>query len=228
MLWYHEKSHVNSTMGSYWPYLKKRNKSTVYYNIFFSPNNILQHRFVLKYRQIDTTLLRNFRIHRSRYRNGLQNPNNIPQHFMWELLIILHIVSLSVGICLSLYVMLRSAGRGGWSLVQRSPTECDESECDCESSTTGRPWPTRGCYATGEKKNMVDLHTLLPELLTKLCLRYLLYARRLYSGCSETLVNIYHTMMSYAKKTTILITKINQNNKIGLCLIHIKKWQFVI
>jgi hypothetical protein len=41
--------------------------------------------------------------------NGLQNPNNIPQHFVYEFLIILHVVSLSVGLCLSLYVMLRSA-----------------------------------------------------------------------------------------------------------------------
>jgi hypothetical protein len=45
-----------------------RNKSTVYYNFFFS-NNILQHSFLLTYRQIDTTLLRNFRIYRSRQRN---------------------------------------------------------------------------------------------------------------------------------------------------------------
>jgi hypothetical protein len=30
---------------------------------------------------------------------------------MWEFLIILHIVSLSVGICLSLYIMSRSARR---------------------------------------------------------------------------------------------------------------------
>jgi len=29
----------------------------------------------------------------------------------------------------------------GWSLVQRSPTECDVSECDHES-TIMRPWPT--------------------------------------------------------------------------------------
>jgi hypothetical protein len=41
--------------------------------------------------------------------DGLQNPNNIPQHFMCEFLIILHIASLSVGLCLSLYSMLRSA-----------------------------------------------------------------------------------------------------------------------
>jgi hypothetical protein len=30
----------------------------------------------------------------------------------------------------------------GWSLVQRSPTECDT-----EASTMRRPWPTRGCSA---------------------------------------------------------------------------------
>jgi hypothetical protein len=35
----------------------------------------------------------------------------------------------------------------GRSLVQRSPTECGVSECDCEASIIGRPWPTRGCYA---------------------------------------------------------------------------------
>jgi hypothetical protein len=30
-----------------------------------------------------------------------------------------------------------------WSLIQRSPTECGVSECDHESSTMRRPWPTR-------------------------------------------------------------------------------------
>ena len=28
----------------------------------------------------------------------------------------------------------------GWSLVQRSPTECGVSECDHESSIMRRPW----------------------------------------------------------------------------------------
>jgi hypothetical protein len=37
LLRYHEKSYVNSTMGSTWPHLKKKiNKRTVYYNYFFS------------------------------------------------------------------------------------------------------------------------------------------------------------------------------------------------
>jgi hypothetical protein len=32
----------------------------------------------------------------------------------------------------------------GWSLVQRSPTECGVSECDRKASKMRRPWPTRG------------------------------------------------------------------------------------
>ena len=36
LLRYHEKSYVNSTMGSIWPHFKKKqNKSTVFYNYFF-------------------------------------------------------------------------------------------------------------------------------------------------------------------------------------------------
>jgi hypothetical protein len=31
----------------------------------------------------------------------------------------------------------------GQSLVQRSPTECGVSECDSESLTMRKPWPTR-------------------------------------------------------------------------------------
>jgi hypothetical protein len=40
----------------------------------------------------------------------------------------------------------------GWSLVQRSPTECDVSKkCDREASIMRRPRPPRGCRAIGEK-----------------------------------------------------------------------------
>jgi hypothetical protein len=39
----------------------------------------------------------------------------------------------------------------GWSLVQRSVTECGVSECDREASIMRRLWPTRGCCATGNK-----------------------------------------------------------------------------
>ena len=37
----------------------------------------------------------------------------------------------------------------GWSLVQRSPTECGVSECVCEAWIMRRPWPTGGCLALG-------------------------------------------------------------------------------
>jgi hypothetical protein len=37
----------------------------------------------------------------------------------------------------------------GWSLVQRSPTECGVSECDRQDSIMRRPWPTGGCCAMG-------------------------------------------------------------------------------
>ena len=32
----------------------------------------------------------------------------------------------------------------GWSLVERSPTECGVSECDREASIMKSPWPTGG------------------------------------------------------------------------------------
>ena len=37
LLWYHEKSYVNSTMGSIWPHCKKKNQNinAVYYNVLF-------------------------------------------------------------------------------------------------------------------------------------------------------------------------------------------------
>jgi len=43
----------------------------------------------------------------------------------------------------------------GWSLVQRRPTERGVSECDREALIIRRPWPTRGCYATGEKMTRI-------------------------------------------------------------------------
>jgi hypothetical protein len=41
----------------------------------------------------------------------------------------------------------------GWSLVQRSPTERGVCQCDREASIMRRPWPIRGCWATGEKND---------------------------------------------------------------------------
>ena len=53
----------------------------------------------------------------------------------------------------------------GWSLVQRSTTECGVSECDRETLIMRRPWPTRGCCAT-RKKNKNLLRTQSMTLLT--------------------------------------------------------------
>ena len=38
----------------------------------------------------------------------------------------------------------------GWSLVQRSPTECGVSECVREALLLRKPWPNGGCYAMKE------------------------------------------------------------------------------
>ena len=43
----------------------------------------------------------------------------------------------------------------GWSLVQRSPTECGVSECDHEASIMRGPWYTGGCCVT-EEKSYID------------------------------------------------------------------------
>jgi hypothetical protein len=39
----------------------------------------------------------------------------------------------------------------GWSLAQRSPTECFVSEYDREFSITRRPWSTMGCCTIKKK-----------------------------------------------------------------------------
>jgi len=41
----------------------------------------------------------------------------------------------------------------GSSPNQRSPMECDVSECDPELSTARRPWPNMACCALGELKD---------------------------------------------------------------------------
>jgi hypothetical protein len=54
--------------------------------------------------------------------------------------------------------------RRGWSIVQRSLTDCGTSECDRESSAMKRPWPTGGggCFFMISKEplygKLVELH----------------------------------------------------------------------
>jgi hypothetical protein len=42
----------------------------------------------------------------------------------------------------------------GWSLVQRSPTECGVCECDREVSTVRKHWPTRVCCVVGKNTEL--------------------------------------------------------------------------
>jgi hypothetical protein len=50
----------------------------------------------------------------------------------------------------------------GWSLVQRSPTECGVSECDGETSIMRRPWSTSGLLMTQESVYYDVLACILP------------------------------------------------------------------
>ena len=52
----------------------------------------------------------------------------------------------------------------GWSLIQRSPTECGVSECDSEASIMRRPWPTRGLMCNRKKENRLKcFRTKIPK-----------------------------------------------------------------
>jgi hypothetical protein len=56
----------------------------------------------------------------------------------------------------------------GWSLVQRSPTECGVSKvCDPEASTMRWPSPPRGCQAIGKKKKKEYL-CLIKQCIVKM------------------------------------------------------------
>jgi hypothetical protein len=62
-------------------------------------------------------------------------------------------VRIPPGACLSVMNVVCcqvEVSASGWSLVQRSPTECGVSECDREPSIMRRLWPSRGCCAAGE------------------------------------------------------------------------------
>jgi hypothetical protein len=51
---------------------------------------------------------------------------------------------------LSVVCSLVEVSASGWSLVQRSPTECGVSECDREALIMRKPWPNRGCRTIGK------------------------------------------------------------------------------
>ena len=59
-------------------------------------------------------------------------------------------LSLEGGVCCQVEVSAT-----GLSLVQRSPTDCDVSECDSEASILSRPWPTGFFGPSNERKTYV-------------------------------------------------------------------------
>ena len=50
----------------------------------------------------------------------------------------------------------------GWSLVQRSPTECGVSECDSEALIMRRPWPTRGLLGLVDVLKLAQISDRIP------------------------------------------------------------------
>jgi hypothetical protein len=65
----------------------------------------------------------------------------------------------------------------GWSLVQRSPTECGVSEYDRESSIMRRPWPTGGCWRHDKKGS--EHYPKMTKSDYKSSLKCLLFIKRL-------------------------------------------------
>jgi hypothetical protein len=62
-------------------------------------------------------------------------------------------MSVSCECCVSVVCCQLAVSASGWSLFQRSPTECGVSECDREVSIMKRPWPTRSFCAMEIKKS---------------------------------------------------------------------------
>jgi hypothetical protein len=63
-----------------------------------------------------------------------------------------------MSVCLSVScedcVVQVEVSMSGWSLVQRSPTECGVYALNYEASIKRRPWPNWGCWATDKKKKL--------------------------------------------------------------------------
>jgi hypothetical protein len=92
--------------------IKNAEKKHSLLQCIFPPNNILQHGLcshIDKWTRLCWELS-NIQKQIQKYtENVLQNPNNIAQRYTCQFLTMSHTVSLSVALCLSLYVMLRSA-----------------------------------------------------------------------------------------------------------------------
>jgi hypothetical protein len=74
----------------------------------------------------------------------------------------------------------------GWSLVQRSATECGVSEYDREAWIRRRPWPTRGCCVI-EKYKTWWWH-IRAELISELWTIILLYNKFVVVQLKNTVI----------------------------------------
>jgi hypothetical protein len=68
----------------------------------------------------------------------------------------------------------------GLCVGQRSPTECDVSECDREASIMWRPCPTGGCCDIGKSKDAVNSRAVYMPLLV-----YEVYCNVVYGQCKR-------------------------------------------
>jgi hypothetical protein len=71
------------------------------------------------------------------------------------------------------------SGRGLYVGLITRPEESYRLWCmskfDREASTMGRPWPTGGCCARGEKNSCTDFRIILDYLLVYLLIHLLIY-----------------------------------------------------
>ena len=77
----------------------------------------------------------------------------------------------------------------GWSLVQWNPTECDVSECDHESWTMRRPWPT-GDYSKKKKKHPLKVRNAFLNALINQYLVQILSHMSISKACIHQCLSV--------------------------------------
>jgi hypothetical protein len=71
----------------------------------------------------------------------------------------------------------------GLSLVHMSPTESGVSECDLETSTMRRPWPTR---AVEQKKKIM---IIMVVMMMMIIIIIIIIAQKVSSSCNASVLN---------------------------------------
>jgi hypothetical protein len=111
----------------------------------------------------------------------------------------------------------------GWSLVQRSPTNCGVSECDLEVSYRRWPKPDLGCCATGKERNAnVVRYTICLSKSVQTTKFYLLYGTACFDLFEIFLRKEYKSSPSSQKNKgykTVPQVAARQNTREGMCCI---------